>query len=346
MFKKLLKWFDQHGRHDLPWQKNINPYRVWVSEIMLQQTQVATVIPYYNRFMDAFPDVQSLAKAPEDEILHLWTGLGYYARARNLHKSAKKIVTEFNGTFPKDLETISSLPGIGRSTAGAVLSIALKTRAPILDGNVRRVLSRLHCVEGTYNNKNTQNKLWELAEAYTPFERIADYTQAIMDLGAGLCTRRTPNCLNCPLKTDCQAFQTNRVEEFPNAKTSTMLKVKKIKLLILMNSKKEILLEKRPAQGIWGSLWSLPEYNGTITKIKDFCYAKQNCEVFSKTKALPSFRHTFSHFHLDISPLFIQVKQKNHSLMEANQKVWYSLEKPAKIGLAAPVKKILDELIL
>jgi A/G-specific adenine glycosylase len=342
--KLLLKWFDQHGRHDLPWQQKINPYRVWVSEIMLQQTQVSTVIPYFNRFMQAFPTINALAKAPEDEVLHLWTGLGYYARARNLHKTAKRVTEEFKSIFPNTLETLITLSGIGRSTAGAILSIAFKIRTPILDGNVRRVLSRLYCVEGPYNNKEIDQTLWTLAEANTPHDRIEDYTQAIMDLGAELCTRSRPNCPSCPLKKQCLAFETNRVGEFPSPKIKAVLKVRRVTLLILVNEKSEILLEKRPAKGIWGSLWSLPEHTGPKTKIKDFCLNEQDCEVISKPITLPSFRHTFTHFHLDIEPVQVQIKASRKETLETNQKIWYSLAKPVKLGLAAPVKKILEEL--
>jgi A/G-specific adenine glycosylase len=340
--KSLLKWFDKHGRHDLPWQHKINPYRVWISEIMLQQTQVSTVIPYFNRFMQAFPHIKALAKAPEDEVLHLWTGLGYYARARNLHKTAKKIAEEFKGIFPNHFEALLTLPGIGRSTAGAILSIAFKIRTPILDGNVRRVLSRLACIEGPYNNKEIEKKLWDLAEAYTPHNRIEDYTQAIMDLGAELCTRSQPNCTSCPLKKQCLAFETNRVTEFPSPKIKSALKVRKVTLLILVNEQGQILLEKRPAQGIWGSLWSLPEYTGPKTQINAFCLNAQGCEVLSKPIALTSFRHTFTHFHLDISPLLLQIKKTSTKL--THEKICYSLSKPVKLGLAAPVKKILEEL--
>ena len=202
---RVLEWFDQHGRKDLPWQRDTTPYRVWVSEIMLQQTQVKTVIPYFERFMAALPQVQALAEAPEDRVLHLWTGLGYYARARNLHRSAQRVARELDGQFPETLAGLCDLPGVGRSTAGAILSIALGQRASILDGNVKRVLARYHRVEGWPGRSAVHQSLWDIAEQYTPAERCADYSQAIMDLGATLCTRSKPACDDCPLRGDCEA---------------------------------------------------------------------------------------------------------------------------------------------
>lgn len=320
--KTVLTWFKKHGRKDLPWQKNISPYRVWVSEIMLQQTQVSTVIPYFERFMKQFPDIKSLAKAPEDQVLHLWTGLGYYARARNLHKAAKIVVREFNGVFPNTLETLQLLPGIGRSTAGAVLSIAFQKSAPILDGNVKRVLSRFIAA-------NNLELLWKTAEAYTPTKNSHHYAQAMMDLGAMICTRTKPKCDHCPLIKHCEAVLTDRIPEFPGKKASKTIPVKHTVLLILKNKSGQVLLEKRPSSGIWGGLWSLPEFEDSQAILKKYKDIKQ-------LKKLAPFRHTFSHYHLEITPIEGQIGR-----VSDKDGLWFDPQKPSKLGLSAPVKKIL-----
>lgn len=320
--KIILNWFKKYGRKDLPWQKDISPYRVWISEIMLQQTQVNTVIPYYQKFMKRFPDVKSLAKAPEDEILHLWTGLGYYARARNLHKAAKIIVTEFNNHFPDTLESLQLLPGIGRSTAGAILSIAFQKPAAILDGNVKRVLSRFLAV-------NNIDMLWNHAESFVPKKNPHHYAQAMMDLGAMICTRTKPKCDLCPLEKYCEASLTDRIPEFPGKKSSKVLPIKQTVLLVLKNKSGQVLLEKRPSMGIWGGLWSLPEFIDEKAILKKYSGIK-------KLKVLAPFRHTFSHYHLDITPIEGQLERvKNEG------GVWFDPQKPSKLGLSAPVKKIL-----
>ncbi|MGB1141418.1 MAG: A/G-specific adenine glycosylase, partial [Halioglobus sp.] len=256
---RVLAWFDTHGRHDLPWQYDTTAYRVWVSEIMLQQTQVKTVIPYFERFMAAFPDVDALAGAPEDEVLHLWTGLGYYARARNLHRAAKQVAFELGGTFPDSIEGLQALPGVGRSTAGAIASIALAQRASILDGNVKRVLARLHRVAGWPGQSAVHNQLWDIAEHYTPTARCADYTQAMMDLGATLCTRSKPACALCPMANDCEANAAGDQTDYPGKKPKKALPVRATHFLVLRNRDGDIWLEKRPAEGIWGGLWCFPE---------------------------------------------------------------------------------------
>jgi A/G-specific adenine glycosylase len=317
--KIILKWFKKSGRKDLPWQKNISPYRVWVSEIMLQQTQVNTVIPYFDRFMKKFPDVKSLAKAHEDQVLHLWTGLGYYARARNLHKAAKIVVREFNSVFPNTLETLQLLPGIGRSTAGAILSIAFQKSAPILDGNVKRVLSR-------FIASNNLEDLWEIAESYTPKKNPHHYAQAMMDLGAMVCTRSKPKCDSCPLIKSCEACLTDRQSEFPGKKITKTLPIKQTLLLILKNKLGQVLLEKRPSSGIWGGLWSLPEFADEKAILTHY-------KGIKKLTALKSFRHTFSHYHLDITPI--------EGWLEGVEGTWFDPQKPSKLGLSAPVKKIL-----
>ena len=256
---KLLAWFDDHGRKHLPWQQNQTPYRVWLSEIMLQQTQVATVIPYYARFTERFPDVASLAASEEDEVLHLWTGLGYYARARNLRKTAIQLVRDHNGEFPADLAQLQNLPGIGRSTAGAIMALAFKLPATILDGNVKRVLTRCYAIEGWPGKTQVSNSLWEIAEQLSPEQRIADYTQAIMDLGATLCTRSKPDCPSCPMHQSCLAYHHDRVKELPGKKPKKNMPVRQIHMIVVTNAENEVLLQRRPSQGLWGGLWGFPE---------------------------------------------------------------------------------------
>lgn len=341
----ILRWFDQHGRKNLPWQHNTSAYRVWVSEIMLQQTQVATVIDYYTRFMQSFADVHALAGASEDDVLHHWTGLGYYARARNLHKTAKIVSAELEGEFPTSVDELEQLPGIGRSTAGAIHAISTNQRAVILDGNVKRVLARMHCVEGWYGHTAVGKQLWALAEELTPPEKLgraADFTQAIMDLGATLCTRSKPNCEYCPVQASCRAFATDTVSNFPHSKPKKDKPVKRTQMLLLANKAGEFLLEKRPNSGIWGGLWSLPEL-ACEQDAADYCRDQWNLAVVSAHQ-LPEHRHTFSHYHLDISPVLLHTEANSggHS-MEANRQLWYNVAKPASIGLAAPVKRLLEQ---
>lgn len=340
--QRVLKWFDQHGRKDLPWQRDTSPYRVWVSEIMLQQTQVKTVIPYFERFMAAFPDVQALSDAPEDEVLHLWTGLGYYARARNLHRAAKQVAGEGQGRFPDTLESWCELPGVGRSTAGAILSIACGQRASILDGNVKRVLARYHRVAGWPGESAVHQRLWEIAEQHTPYERCAEYTQAMMDLGATLCTRASPACQRCPLAADCQALAHGDQGSYPGKKPRKALPVKSTHFLIVRSSDGEIWLEKRPASGIWGGLWCFPEIDAPET-------GSQRCldqwgATPARVEIQTGFRHTFSHYHLDITPVVVELDVSPHSVMEAARQLWYNLRQPPQIGLAAPVASLLEKL--
>jgi len=337
----VLTWFDQYGRKSLPWQQNINPYRVWVSEIMLQQTQVATVIGYFERFMETFPTVEDLAAAQQDQVLHLWTGLGYYARARNLHKTAKIIHEEHQGKFPNTLDEICDLPGIGRSTAGAILSIALGVRSPILDGNVKRVLARHHAVEGWPGQTKTLNQLWGFAEHYTPTERVADYTQAMMDLGATLCTRTKPACSLCPLVESCAAQAQGNMTDYPHRKPKKTTPVKSVIFLMCENEEGEILLQQRPPSGIWGGLWSFPEMSEGASKAS----IEEQLGLSATTiDAWEPIRHTFSHFHLDITPTLVKIGKNSRGVMEADRSVWYNLASPSKLGLAAPVKQLLDKL--
>ncbi len=336
----LLIWFDQYGRKHLPWQQQRTPYRVWVSEIMLQQTQVNTVIPYYDRFMQRFPDVRTLAEADADTVLHHWTGLGYYARARNLHKTAKIVQAEHAGVFPDSVDALSALPGIGRSTAGAIRALGMGKHAVILDGNVKRVLCRVHCVEGAPDQSKVQEVLWQLAAQHTPRERCADYTQAIMDLGATLCARTKPACGLCPLNTECAAFNTNRTADYPGKKPTKKLPVKSTYMLIFHHREaQQVLLEKRPPQGIWGGLWSFPETDDIASF--DNVLNSQLLSAPGDAKQWSPLRHSFSHYHLDITPVVIPLDRTHISIMENERWHWYDLRSPAELGLAAPVKKLL-----
>ncbi|MFT3742178.1 MAG: A/G-specific adenine glycosylase [Gammaproteobacteria bacterium] len=338
--KKLLAWYDTQGRQNLPWRQNITPYRVWVSEIMLQQTQVKTVIPYFNRFMQHFPTLQHLAEADIDHVLHLWTGLGYYARARNLHRAAQLVLQQHAGQFPRDVASLQALPGIGRSTAGAIAAISYQQRAPILDGNVRRILSRLHRVAGNPQDPATLKALWTLAEDYTPSQRTADYTQAMMDLGAMLCLRGTPACEQCPVTSHCQAYQQGQQKQFPHPKPRKTQPIRTTRLLILQDIQQQtILLEKRPAKGIWGGLWSLPECAWDID-LAHWCQQHYQYEVMD-SESLPEFRHTFTHFHLDIQPFYLKGKPRASTNLDSQRQVWYKPQQIALLGLPAPVKRLL-----
>ena len=340
--QRVLAWFDQYGRKDLPWQLDINPYRVWVSEIMLQQTQVQTVIPYYGRFMDAFPTVRSLADASQDDVLHLWTGLGYYARARNLQKAARMVMSDMEGTFPTDVDTLMSLPGVGRSTAGAIASIAGGGRAPILDGNVKRVLARFHCVAGWPGKTAVAAELWRWAEHHTPHQRVADYTQAMMDLGATLCTRSKPDCENCPLVADCGAYAGGNPSEYPGKKPKKTLPTRSTIFIVVRNPQGEVLLEKRPQQGIWGGLWCFPQVESD--EMVDNWLVQQGIAEWGERASGKPFRHTFSHYHLDIQPQLIADALLPEAVMADNHRLWYNRRAPAAVGLAAPVARLLDSL--
>ncbi len=334
----ILSWFDQHGRKDLPWQQDITPYRVWLSETMLQQTQVASVIPYFNTFVEKFPAIECLAQAPVDEVLHRWSGLGYYARARNLHKTAQLIVEQ--GRFPDTLDELIALPGIGLSTAGAILSIAFKKSHPILDGNVKRVLTRFKAVSGWPGNNRVNKELWTISAHLTPVDRVADYTQAIMDLGATICTRSKPACGDCPLEGHCLARASGTVSLLPTPKPAKTLPVKRLFFLLLRNNINWILLEKRPSTGIWGGLWSLPEFD-SIEAAHNWCLTKKM--IIAGSQTLTTRRHTFSHYHLDYTPVLIQTDNPINFVMEASQTVWYNPEQINTLGLPAPIKLLLQQ---
>ena len=351
----VIDWFETHGRRDLPWQANPTPYRVWVSEIMLQQTRVATVIPYFRRFMERFPDVAALAAAEIDQVLHLWTGLGYYARARNLHKAARTVVEEHGGRFPDTVEELERLSGVGRSTAGAILALAHGRPAPILDGNVKRVLARFFAVEGYPGIGKTRSELWALAERLLPCQsdesrtgsarnRIAAYTQGMMDLGATLCTRTNPDCPQCPLQHRCLAHQRGEIDRYPGKKPAKTLPVRSVTMFILQDSEGRVLLEQRPPDGVWGSLYSLPQietHDGTPTLPAGLSSMRLANEPPSE---LPPIRHGFTHFQLDIKPLHYKLAQTASAVADSGRWLWYSIVDPAEVGLAAPVRKLLAKL--
>lgn len=335
----LLRWYDTHGRHDLPWKKPLSAYRVWVSEIMLQQTQVTTVIPYFKRFMKTFPTVDALAKAPLDQVLHHWAGLGYYARARNLHKTAQIIVTQYHGKFPRTAEHLATLPGIGRSTAGAIVAQAYNVRAPILDANVKRVLARLYCIPGWYGNTAVAEQLWALAEKHTPTQRVDDYTQAIMDLGATCCTRTNPDCPQCPLRKKCQAYQSNTQALYPARKPKKAIPLREVTMIILCHNN-AVLMEQRPLQGIWGGLWSFPEYDDVQASV-DFLKKIPKRKIAS-IQHLPELKHTFTHFHLRIAPILVQLT----TTVAAGPHHWVTPQQLRSLGLPAPIKKLINRAAL
>lgn len=334
----LLAWFERAGRKDLPWQQDPTPYRVWVSETMLQQTQVTTVIPYFLRFMERFPQLKDLAEAPQEEVLQRWAGLGYYARARNLHRTAGIIHQTLNGEFPRDCGQLCALPGIGRSTAGAILSMAFGIRAPILDGNVKRVFSRLQAIESWPGKGKVTRQLWQLSERLTPQSCIREYTQAIMDLGATLCTPRQPACPRCPVQTGCRAFHLGRVDAIPAPRPKRTLQVRNCWLLALRNHEGAFFLQKRPPVGVWGGLWSFPEFE-VETELMAWCY-RYGIEG-ANLEHLPERRHTFTHFHLDYRPV-VGRTERSSRIEEDHRGRW---SKPgADIAVPAPIRRLMDEL--
>ena len=337
---RLLAWFDRHGRHDLPWQHPRTPYRVWLSEIMLQQTQVAVVIPYFERFIAALPDLPSLAHATQDEVLALWSGLGYYARARNLHAAAKRCVELHDGELPRDLDALVALPGIGRSTAGAILSQAWGDPAPILDGNVKRVLSRMFGIQGWPGTPAIEKRLWAIAESLLPDVRLADYTQAQMDFGATLCTRADPACAICPLQDACVALREGRVAELPSPKPGKALPERIVHMLIL-EAGERVLLQRRPPTGVWASLWSLPEH-ADIAAAR-YWFERHVDGDFATARSGEVIAHGFSHYRLHIHPHRIADVRPRAAVGDNDDLRWTTRAELQGIGLPSPVRRLLEQ---
>lgn len=337
---RVIDWQRVHGRHDLPWQGTRDAYRIWLSEIMLQQTQVSTVLPYYRRFVARFPDVTALAAASEDEVLALWSGLGYYARARNLHRAARAIVQRHGGTFPACFEDIVALPGVGESTAGAIAVFAFGAARPILDGNVKRVLARCFAVEGFPGEPAVARALWALSASLLPAREIEAYTQGLMDLGAGVCTRSRPSCDRCPLSAQCRALAAGRVAALPTPRPKRVLPRRQTTLLVLWHER-EVLLEKRPDAGIWGGLWSLPEVTNTddAARVALTAYGVE----LGTCLPLPPLKHGFTHYQLDIAPLLCRVTRRVQTLGMPGR-AWLPLEAAVRGAIPAPVRVILARL--
>ena len=341
--RAVLRWYRVHGRHDLPWQADRDPYRIWVSEIMLQQTQVATVIPYYERFIRRFPDIASLAGAPIDAVLDCWTGLGYYARARNLHRAAHSIQRQHGGVFPRALLAVIALPGIGRSTAGAILSFADQQRHPVLDGNVRRVLARYFAVAGDPTRKATQNILWDRADLVLPRQggRAADFNQAMMDMGALVCTRTRPDCGACPLEPGCLGYAMGNPLRFPGRPARRPRPARQTTMLILIDPGGRVLLERRPAPGIWGGLWSFPECPAKVMP-QAWCRDVFGIPVRPLAPWAP-IEQGFTHFTLTIWPQLLRVSGAD-SVKLGHRGSWIRPGAPGRRGLAAPVTRLLKQL--
>lgn len=335
---RVVCWQHHHGRHDLPWQTGDDAYRVWLSEIMLQQTQVATVIPYFSRFVARFPDVQSLAAAREDAVLALWSGLGYYSRARNLHAAAGAIVAQHGGRFPDTQEELAALPGIGRSTAAAIAALAFGRRCAILDGNVKRVLARHAGIEGWPGARAVETALWQLAEARVPSRDVRAYTQGLMDLGALVCTRQRPACGTCPLQADCVARETGRSAELPAQRPRRALPEKSVAMLLLRD-RGELMLEKRPARGVWGGLWSLPELDPDADA-SAHCHARYGFEVRA-LRTLPTLNHAFTHFRLSIQPLELHLAPRGTT---PPGQIWLAPKDALDAALPAPVRTLIVRL--
>jgi len=335
---RLLAWFDQHGRHDLPWQHPRSAYRVWVAEIMLQQTQVATVIPYFQRFLQAFPDLHTLAEAQPDEVLAHWSGLGYYSRARNLHQAARMSIDLHGGSLPEDFQALHALPGIGRSTAAAILAQAHGQRHAILDGNVKRVLCRVFAIEGWPGSAAVEQQLWPLAESLLPETRLADYTQALMDFGATQCRRSRPDCAACPLRADCQAWRSARVADLPNARPSKLQPQRTCVMLLLENASGQLLLQRRPPVGIWGGLWCLPQFDDPASA---HAWAGKYGIDPDLCSRLPAIDHVFSHFRLRITPLSARVGEPVFQVADNDDSRWTDRAALPTLGLPAPVRRLL-----
>ena len=345
----VIRWQKQHGRHQLPWQRTRDAYRIWLSEIMLQQTQVATVIPYYARFLERFPDVAALAAAPVEDVMALWSGLGYYTRARNLHRCAQQVVEAHGGRFPAEVELLASLPGIGRSTAAAISAFAYGTRAAILDGNVKRVFCRVFGIEGFPGSAPVEKLLWERAIALLPDNDIESYTQGLMDLGATVCTRSRPNCASCPLRTRCIARGSDRTAELPARKPKKAVPEKSTVMLVVEH-RGALLLEQRPPSGIWGGLLSLPELQRLLPSVPEKPGKRALSAALSAAlgefgevesfETLPAFTHSFTHYKLHVTPLQVTLS-RSFAVAGQSSYRWVPVKKLSSAGLPAPVKKLL-----
>lgn len=335
---RLVRWQREHGRHDLPWQHTGDPYRVWLSEIMLQQTQVATVIPYYLRFVAAFPDLAALAAAPLDRVLEHWSGLGYYRRAHHLHAAARTCVERHGGELPREVTALAALPGVGRSTAAAIAVLAFGAREAILDGNVKRVLARHRGVEGHPGAARVERALWQLAVSLLPTADVGTYTQALMDLGAAVCTRARPNCVGCPVSSDCVAVASNRVADLPAPRPAKGLPRRALTVLLVERAGL-LLLEKRPPAGIWAGLWSLPEM-AVGDDISEHCRRTLGFDAVAIAEALPPLEHGFTHFRLTLHPLRVAVRGVV-AREEAPGRLWLSRDDAIGAALPAPIRKLL-----
>ena len=339
---KLIAWQRLHGRHDLPWQASRDPYAIWVAEIMLQQTQVATVIPYYERFMARFPDISALASATEEEVLTYWAGLGYYARGRNLRKAAQIMRELHAGRFPSSFDEVAALPGIGPSTAAAICVFAFGQRHAILDGNVKRVLALAFGVSGYPGAKNVESALWQLARSFLPEDDLETYTQALMDLGATICTRSKPRCDICPVKPDCLALRDKRVSELPSPRPRRTLPERHAQFLVIRHGL-DLLLEKRPAPGIWGGLWSLPETDPDSDPAQ--ACLQVSGQLPGRIQVLPALTHSFTHFKLHIQPIEVTLSRKPSRMQESGGQIWMPLADAVHAALPKAVQKILRELV-
>jgi A/G-specific adenine glycosylase len=340
--QKLINWHQVHGRHNLPWQTDQTPYRVWISEIMLQQTQVATVIPYFKKFILKFPTIKSLASAQEDDVLQLWTGLGYYSRARNIVKTAHIIQTLHLGEFPTEVDLLIELPGIGRSTAGAIISLALEAKAAILDGNVKRVLARYHGISGWPGHGKIEKKFWTVAEASLPDKDYRTYSQSLMDLGATLCTSTTPECTRCPLRKGCHAKKNHVINNFPGKKPHQIIKRQNFFFIMVINKLGNILLQKQPGKGVWGGLWSFPKATN-----------KKDCDIFlndlftvkwQKVKEMDTFQHRLTHLEFRITPLLFSSSATTKEAELTSNLKWHNIHRTISVGLPSPVKKLILEI--
>jgi len=356
---RLILWQRRHGRHGLPWQ-GADAYGVWLSEVMLQQTQVATVIPYYRRFIASFPTIAALAAASEDQVLQHWSGLGYYARGRNLHATARQIMEKYQGRFPRRYEQILDLPGIGRSTAAAICALVWHERHAILDGNVRRLLARYCGISGWHGDNKVERRLWQEAEALLPLTDVATYTQALMDMGATICTRKQPKCSECAVHSGCVASQTGRVHELPAARPRKKLPERRATFLLLMHGN-DILLEKRCSRGIWGSMWCPPQLDNGQSAVTEYMQRNgmgsiggnrrrmavesgEAADFADEHEALSPFTHTFTHFRLHIAPVLMRLPYKPEEEMHFD-KVWLDLDAALRAAIPTPMRVLFNRLL-